>query len=184
MTIDVFFEWIPAHAGIRGNDIVDNLAKKGSRKEYIDVRVPNTNLELTNQMISIYKELWQTEWEISERGRELFKIQTNTDGGLKVKIKTGRKEEVLLHQIRLGKCRLNYYLYILKCHVDGLCETCQKAETIEHYLSSCKRFKNERNIMKTKLKIIDLNILNIFNASITDNYCALLSFIRNTKRFE
>ena len=74
--------------------------------------------------------------------------------------------------------------YMLKCHVDGLCETCQKAETIEHYLSSCKRFKNERNIMKTKLKIIDLNILNIFNASITDNYCALLSFIRNTKRFE
>ena len=37
--IDINFEWIPSHCGVRGNEIADNLAKKGVLKENIELEL-------------------------------------------------------------------------------------------------------------------------------------------------
>ena len=40
LDIDVYFEWIPSHCGVQGNEIADKLAKKGSSKEIIELEIP------------------------------------------------------------------------------------------------------------------------------------------------
>ena len=35
-----------------------------------------------------------------------------------------RKEEVIIHQLKLGKCKLNYHQHISNQHEDGLCIHC------------------------------------------------------------
>ena len=182
--VDVTFEWVPAHVGIFGNENVDGLAKKGAAKNRIEVKVPFTKQELTHFMISDCHELWQFEWENSNKGRDLYQIQPTVENGFKIRNNICRKEEIILHQIRMGKCKLNYYMFLLKLHVDGMCDTCLIHETVEHYLLHCTRFEQERNIMKRKLKIIHLNLENLFSFSLRENYSTLLSYIRNTKRFE
>ena len=132
-------------------------------------------------MVTYYRNIWQTEWETSERGRDFFGIQSQISKGIQLQ-GMSRKEEVLVHQIRLGKCRLNYYLHDINCHENGLCDSCQVSETIEHYLLECKRYKNERKLMQKMLKINVLNIRNIMKVSIEDNFRALCVYLNNTKR--
>jgi len=45
-----------------------------------------------------------------------------------------RQKEVLITRLRLGKCRLNKYLYDIKKHDDGQCTDCKVPETIKHVL--------------------------------------------------
>ena len=48
-----------------------------------------------------------------------------------------RSAEVLAHRLRLGKCRLDYYLHKIALHDTGTCDSCGQTETIEHYLINC-----------------------------------------------
>jgi ribonuclease HI len=65
----VEFSWIKAHAGHRGNEVADQLAKKAARDKNIDEcnnRFPNTEVmcELKEQSVK----LWQNEWERTTKG--------------------------------------------------------------------------------------------------------------------
>jgi len=48
-----------------------------------------------------------------------------------------RRQEVIITSLRLGKCQLNAYLYQIGKHGDGLCVTCNKPETVSHFLIEC-----------------------------------------------
>jgi len=48
-----------------------------------------------------------------------------------------RHQEVAITRLRLGKCQLNAYLYQIGKHADGLCVTCNKPETVSHFLIEC-----------------------------------------------
>ena len=50
----VSFEWIPSHCDIRGNEIVDQAAKKGAMKRFIDIIIPNTRSELATSRLPHY----------------------------------------------------------------------------------------------------------------------------------
>ena len=63
--IEINFEWIPSHFGVRGNEIADTLVKKGALKENIELEIVYIKEELTNHMSSVYKEIWQFQWESS-----------------------------------------------------------------------------------------------------------------------
>lgn len=48
-----------------------------------------------------------------------------------------RRHETIINRLKLGRCQLNYYLFKMKRHSTGLCASCGKNETIQHYLMEC-----------------------------------------------
>ena len=179
--ICVAFEWIPSHCDINGNEIVDRAAKKGAMKDYIDINLPNTTSELTCSRLIHYKKIWQTEWNSSENGRFLYSLHNNVTKPIH-RQGLSRREECLIQQLRVGKCRLNYYLFQINQHVSGLCEVCQEVETIEHFILHCSKYDRERRILveKSKLKNPNLKQLLISDPSHTRE---LLCYIYATNRF-
>ena len=132
-------------------------------------------------MSSINKEKWQFQWEFSLNGRHLWQIQSdvkntrNTQG-------LNRKEEVIIHQMRLGKCKLNNYQHIINKHEDGLCTYCKISETIEHFLLHCKKYERERRIMRRQMKNDSLNLEKLLGNS--SDLRIILNYIKSTKRFD
>lgn len=179
--INVYFEWIPSHCGVPGNEVVDNLAKEGSLKNIIEVTLPHSKCELINHMKTFHYTFWQADWETSQHGRHLFQIQPDVCKTVHIR-GLPRKDEVLIHQLRLGQCKLNYYLFCIKQHEDGLCNNCSVPETIEHYLINCTKYINERAILKRSLKLDSLCVDKILKHD-ADKFQALLKYVFNTKRF-
>jgi hypothetical protein len=58
-----------------------------------------------------------------------------------------RRESDVLIQLRTGMSRLNGYLHKIGAAESAKCECGHAAETVEHYLFRCKRWKEERQIM-------------------------------------
>ena len=65
----VEFSWIKAHAGHRGNELADQLAKEAASSKTIEecyTRIPKSAVwcELNDQSVR----QWQNEWEKSSKG--------------------------------------------------------------------------------------------------------------------
>ena len=54
-----------------------------------------------------------------------------------------RHKEVQLSRLRLGVANTNHRLFILKRHLNGLCNKCQVKETIHHLLLECRPDKED-----------------------------------------
>ena len=179
--ISISFEWMPSHCDIHGNDTVDKAAKKGAIKEEIDINMPNTVNELSSSRLIFYTKKWQAEWDSSEKGRFLYTLYPNVTEQVYIK-NISRREECLLQQLRVGKCKLNFYLFEIKQHESGLCPGCKVFETIEHFLLNCSSFIRQRNTLLQKTKLHNPSIKQLLtDPSYTRE---LLQYIHATKRFE
>ncbi len=132
--ITVNISWTPGHAGIRGNEIADSLAKAGATE------AQNTDEE---EGITSYTDIkaaakkscmikWQRQWDASDRGRRLHSFRPSIDYKMKHTFHS-RECEKAITQLRTGYSVLNSYKS--KC---GLVETgdclCGEEETESHYL--------------------------------------------------
>ena len=145
------FEWVPAHCGIAGNEHVDYLAKKAALKENIDIAVPRCRKELVNHMIYFYKQIWQMQWDSNTTGRFFYSLQPIIQPKSQINL-SNRRDEKIIHRLRLGKCNLNFYKFRLNRHESGLCDYCKVHETIEHFLLHCKEYKEQRKQFFTCLR--------------------------------
>ena len=114
----MYFEWIPSHIGLHGNDIVDQLANQATKRNYIDFDIPQNRKEHDHDNKYECIKDWQRIWDISTNGRCLYVIQ-NIVNFVYLPKNLNRKDETYLHQFRLGKCPLNVCLHELKKHDDG-----------------------------------------------------------------
>jgi ribonuclease HI len=67
LQIDLWFAWIPAHVGLRGNEIADALAKEGLKHEASDVTLSLSPSELRPVICSYICNMWQLLWYTSEK---------------------------------------------------------------------------------------------------------------------
>ena len=115
-------QWIPAHTGIHGNEVADQLANEGSKKQQ-----------------PIFKLSYQ-EAKTLIRNKRLadFKHQQDTLHLL------SRHEQTMIFRLRTGHCRLRSHMKKSGIEKSALCPCGLEAQTTAHVLQSCPLHKRER----------------------------------------
>jgi hypothetical protein len=140
------FVWVPSHCGVRGNEGADRFAKEASRLEGIDIPIKWNLSEAKSEIRGSLISEWQDEWNLVSSNSIMRKVNPNVS--LKHNsVNLGRRDEIMIHRLRLGKCALRYYLFIMGKHHDGMCDVCAVHETIEHVLIFCGKYNNQRKVL-------------------------------------
>ena len=100
----VKFLWVPAHVGVRGNERVDEMAKRTLRKE-------NTEMHICISKAEVKSLIWENK---SNMARMVGQSHQRHQGGY-------RREEIVMTRLRLGHCVLNKTLNMKGKHQSGLC---------------------------------------------------------------
>ncbi len=127
------------------NESADRLAKEALKKETVEVTIPLSKSEGKSLVQTVIRQQWQQYWDDTMKGRQLHSIK-NKVGTFRSR-GTKCKEQVKMTRLKLGRSNLNSTLFITGKHLTGLCEHCNETETVEHILTSCRRFTQERQEM-------------------------------------
>lgn len=138
----VSFLWVPAHMGIKGNELVDQCAKDSLKEDTISVSVSPGRTELRSKLMEEVFQTWQLQWDRDVKGRHLYAIQPSVSS--QCTLSGVRSQQVVLTRLRLGHCALNSNLYLINKHRDGLCDKCRVPETISHVLLECVQYSVHR----------------------------------------
>ena len=158
---DISLAWIPAHVGVQGNELADHLAKAGTTKPQVEIDTELETTEMYSQICKYCEEKWQMEWSQLSYD-QYYKIHPNVKMSIQPR-HTNRRLEVISNRLRFGRCGLNAYLHEMKIHETGLCDLCNKPETVRHYIMECKNhittyikdICQERNIEYTLESILN-----------------------------
>lgn len=130
--VTVCFCWIPGHAGIRGNEEVDLLAKRACRKSSIDKAVvPSTDCKA--YIKQVVKKRWQNRWENITDNKKLRSIQQSVDKKIR---KLTRLDDIKLTRLRIGHTRLTHG-HLLLGEDPPVCIECEVPMTVKHILIDC-----------------------------------------------
>lgn len=159
--IDISFLWVPAHFGIRGNELADKYAKKACVTPEVTLEVAHSKSEVKSLVKTKSREIWQSEWSGAATGRKYFAIQ-GVVGHARPTART-TKEEDIISRMRFGHSGLNSTLFVFKKHADGKCSVCGATETVEHVVEHCSRFDQERQhlILGLESESVQLNVKTI-----------------------
>ena len=143
-TTCVVLQWIPAHTGIRGNEMADQLAKEEREKEQ-----PSSHLS--------YREVKTL---IHNKKKAIFHCKTggynpNQDALHQLP----RHQQTIIFRLRTGHCRLNGHLKRIGVKTSAQCPCGEADQTPEHCLHSCSLHQQARQqiwptcvSLKTKLR--------------------------------
>ena len=120
-TTCVVLQWIPAHTGIRGNEMADQLAKEGREKEQ-----PALHLS--------YREVKTL---ILNKKKAIFHCKAggynpNQDALHQLP----RHQQTIIFRLRTGHCRLNSHLKRIGVKTSAQCPYGEADQTRENYLQS------------------------------------------------
>ena len=108
---EIKFLWVPAHVGIKGNEMADKMAKKAIQKTVVEMNVNISKSEVKSVIWEKVNLMWQEKWSNEVKGRHLFNIQESTRIN---RVGSGkRREEIVLTRLRLGHSALNKNLKII-----------------------------------------------------------------------
>lgn len=144
----VVLQWIPAHIGLVGNEIVDNLAKKASREgirmdfpPYFSNYIPLLKkhcFELFSEYLnkrSVEKAIWYRTVQPNAM-KESWIMHTALN----------RNTVVIALRFRSGHTPCNKLYHLMKKVDSPLCLSCNKIDDIYHLLMECARNANYRPI--------------------------------------
>lgn len=179
MGMTVVFVWVPAHVGVRGNEMADRAAKEAAKSSCSKVEV---NISKTESIIKKrLKERWQKEWEEDRKGRWFFRVQSKVGemrcaGG-------NRRDETVISRLRFGHTGLNGMLWKIGKHDTGRCDYCGQEETVEHVVQQCQRYEQERRQLVGSLckEGVRLGTMGVLQSNSSGCYKALLQYLRITR---
>jgi ribonuclease HI len=186
--LELYLVWIPAHFDVSGNIIADSLAKEklysfkypftqsltesynefsndhnyvipypfpsGHRFSIIDV-------ESILRAISISMLItWKSNWALSQKSRQHYLLQPDPRVKWSFTPKN-RRQQTLLHQLRINSSKLNMSLHKIKAHSSGLCSLCKVPEDVDHFVISCIKPCSAAAAIRMFLSINSTSIIKI-----------------------
>lgn len=163
--ISVSFAWIPGHAGLKGNEMADWVAKQHSSESF-EVLLPNSKTFVTGSIEHLINEMWQERWDKGHTGRFYYNIQKQVSEKVKCPFLYNRSKEVALTRLRSGHCLLNKFKHLFKIIDSPNCTVCKVEETVEHFLMDCvKQYQLKLDLDLTlALECEMINLGNILNS--------------------
>lgn len=145
---DLQLTWVPAHAGIPGNESADKMAKWACRNgELLDV----------NLSLSEYIQGYEAKSAIDEKA-DFTRKSTNTILDLYDfkpppldLIHSERKIATTIFRIRSGHAKVNSVLFKWNLVDSPNCIVCNVYEDVRHVIMSCKKYYIQREILKRKV---------------------------------
>ena len=134
--IQICFLWIPSHIGIPGNKQADSIARKAAGKYEPDTIITPTLKEAQNKIDNLIDEEWQQKYSNSSTAKHYKTIEPTVTRNIKFTC-ANRRKETFITRLRLGCCGLNLYLRKIGKHQNGLCDSCNLPESVEHFLLNC-----------------------------------------------
>ena len=154
----VHIQFIPAHKGIPGNELVDDLAKTGhTLPETTEAPLSQLDkLRLTHvKMYQVWESQWKSIIASSGKGRHLSLIKT-VPSEWSWACHSDRKIETSLARLRLGHVGLKYHLHKINASPSPLCY-CGQDETIDHFFFQCPHHAQARKIFYDSLQELNVN---------------------------
>ncbi|XP_018309354.1 RNA-directed DNA polymerase from mobile element jockey-like [Mycetomoellerius zeteki] len=141
--IEVSLVWIPAHRGIRGNEIADAAAKEATAEDFRDnFRLPSSDLALIADRRASERFAGYFEGASTRTGIQYASLYSDHYGKTWFQRMTlNRQEIVLINRLRANHYNLNYSLH-KKNMVDSPACTCgNPRQDINHVIFHCPLFR-------------------------------------------
>ena len=169
MNKKVVLALVPSHAGIKGNEKADELAKQALNFNVLDLKVHYTDLKVN--VNSVFKQKWQAQWNACPDNK-LFQIN-HTVGNFYVWTSLSRREEKVVTRARIGYTYFTHS-YLLKGEDMPWYIPCHCPDTVKHILLDCidphdTRIKYYKDVNNLK----DLLYGNIYNVLSYPKECGL-----------
>ena len=117
--------------------LLDRLAQNAAHSADTELNVHLETADLYRIVDSYILQKWQDIWTASEHGKFYKKLEPSVSFSIKYQ-HTNRAKETTITRLRLGKCRLNDYLAMIKVLDSDKCTHCERfTETVEHFLIDC-----------------------------------------------
>ena len=159
----VILHWVRGHAHVDGNIVVDRAANRAHELDRIEIH-GITREESISVLKAKYLELlensWQTNMILTDTGRALGKVRDSLKQYIPLSGRS-RREEVVIHRLRIGHVGLKHYLYRFQMTESELCENCGAVDSVEHFLLYCPRHDEEREEMRRRLLKYDVHSLSL-----------------------
>ena len=145
----VAFCWVPGHAGIAGNELADQAAKRALRRVVApQFRIPYQ--DFFPLVRAFVMERWQRRWDLAHtiRPNKLHVIQPIIS--IPKHLNLTRKEESVYHRLRIGHTRLTQaYLFEQRgpVKIPPFCHYCGDPDeylTVHHFLIDCQELRHVR----------------------------------------
>ena len=178
--------WVPAHVNIRGNEAADKAAKDSLNKCKTDVKMGLGVNEINSIITDKVNKKWQNEWDKDCNGRWLYSILGGNKSNTPPVQLINKRDDTIITRLRLGKTGLKSHIATLLQNTSPICTGCnQEDETIDHIFTKCSKIKNERHILKNKLKeqYIPLTLSAILNPKVHHRnyvYQLIIDYLKST----
>ena len=150
-TISVELLWVPAHVGVRGNELADTAAKKAAAAVQSTAPAPGQPLV----PLATSKALLRA---AMKQRRQLMWLKTLANKGAMQHLSKApaffvgcKSQQVILARLRLGHCGLNLSQSRWLGGVDESCD-CGDRESVRHFLLYCRKYAAERAQMMTAIE--------------------------------